>query len=174
MHPKFTFLSNRVSLQYGSSKFIKKVFILALFSLEIFANQLSSLSTSTIKLETGTKIKVYLAKTKDEQRQGLSGVKKKQFSKNEGMLFIYNKTGPRSFWMPDTYFPLDIYFLNKDFIVTNLERNLKEHPGFISKNEIAQTKVYFAKYVLELRNDSPLNKRIKIGSKLVFLLGKKN
>jgi len=38
---------------------------------------------------------------------------RKHLGKNDGMLFVYPDTAPRSFWMKDTTIPLSIAFINK-------------------------------------------------------------
>ena len=71
------------------------------------------METAKIKLPSGEVIRVKLALTEGEKTKGLSGDSENQFKKDEGLLFFYSKRGRRSFWMPDTYFPLDLFFLDK-------------------------------------------------------------
>jgi hypothetical protein len=39
------------------------------------------------------------------------------------MLFQYDSPQPRSFWMKNTYVPLDIIFLNQDQEIINIHHN---------------------------------------------------
>jgi hypothetical protein len=112
----------------------------------------------------GTEIKTRLATTTAEQNQGLSGVKSHQFKQDEAMLFFYTSTGPRPFWMPDTYFDLDIFYLDKEFKVIDINRNVPHHPG--REEPIPRARNVYSKHVLEMRADSPIAKKIKVGSQL--------
>ncbi len=56
------------------------------------------------------KLKTYLAISPEQQTRGLSRVQDKDFSDHEAMLFFYTEDSVKSFWMPDTYFDLDIFF----------------------------------------------------------------
>ena len=42
----------------------------------------------------------------------------------EGMLFVYNESEQRSFWMKNTYVPLSIAFIGADGIIINIEIDL--------------------------------------------------
>ncbi|MEE2743065.1 MAG: DUF192 domain-containing protein, partial [Bdellovibrionota bacterium] len=83
-----------------------------------------------IKISTGELVKIKFAITEKEQIQGLSGITKNQFKKNEGLLFFYRETGIRKFWMPNTFFDLDIFYLDKKLKVLDIVRNLPAHPGY--------------------------------------------
>jgi len=56
--------------------------------------------------------KVEEAKTEEERRKGLQGVK--ELPKDEGMLFYFDEPQEVSFYMKDTLIPLDIIFINED------------------------------------------------------------
>ena len=120
-------------------------------------------SKTTLSTNTGRLIIAYVAKSPQEQTQGLSGVKPESLKDNEGMFFEYDKPGPRSFWMPNTYVNLDIFFLDSNNKVLYVERNLPSHPGMNVPPVIARTKTIYAHNVLELKADSTTSKEIKIG-----------
>ena len=72
--------------------------------------------------------------------------------------------------MPDTYFDLKIIYLNRDLEVLNIIERAPHHPG---KSE-AISKIYrapeiIARYVLEIRSDSPLGKGISVGKKFKWI-----
>ncbi len=120
------------------------------------------------------RIKLRLAITPTEQQKGLSGLKNHEFQDNEGMLFIYKNEGQRRFWMPDTYFNLDIYFLDKNFKIKFVEKNVPHHPGFSQTPPIYVTQSYLAWHVLELKSSSSISKKLKVSDVLIFKNGSKN
>jgi hypothetical protein len=122
--------------------------------------------SGTIKLPSGESLRVRLAITMEEQTQGLSGIKDNDFQNDEAMLFFYKDDADRLFWMPDTYFNLDIFFLEKDLTVVGIDRDVPFHPGRNTPPKIATTKVHYCRHVLELKSASPLAKKIKPGDKL--------
>ena len=44
-----------------------------------------------------------------------------------GMLFIYERPQPASFWMKNTYIPLDIIFFAADGRIVNIHKNVQPH-----------------------------------------------
>lgn len=119
----------------------------------------------SLELSSGNIIDIRVAYSEEDKVQGLSGVKINQFSKNNGLLFYYPKNGPRRFWMIDTYFNLDIIFLNENLEVVSVEKNVLAHPGRSTPPTIAQTPTIICRHVLEIRADSPLSLEIKKGTK---------
>ena len=64
-------------------------------------------------------------RTLDEQRKGL--MFKKNLNDNEGYLFEYKHPKKLSFWMKNTFVPLDIIFLNSKQKIIGLLKNMKPH-----------------------------------------------
>jgi len=122
-----------------------------------------------IKNANGTTIEIRLALTKSEQTQGLSGLKPEQFSNSQGMLFVNSEMGPRRFWMPDTYFNLDILFLDQDLKIVGIEKNVPAHPGNREPPIIYKTETYLAQFILETKAGSPFSKHLKINDQLKFI-----
>lgn len=123
---------------------------------------------NTFFTPSGDKIKLRLALTPKAQSKGLSGLKPHEFGEDEGMLFVYEKSGPRRFWMPDTYFNLDIYFLDAQYKVVAVEKNVPFHPGRQEPPLIYQTKTYEAQHVLEMKSSSKISKKLKKGDRFKF------
>lgn len=64
---------------------------------------------------------------------------------NQAMLFVFDNDGKHSFWMKDMNFPIDIVWLDKDFNIVHIERNLK--PETYPETFVSSV---LARYVLEL------------------------
>lgn len=63
------------------------------------------------KLKIGNQtLTVEVADTQEKAARGL--MYRKQLKENEGMLFIFENEEPRSFWMKNTFIPLDIGYFN--------------------------------------------------------------
>ncbi len=122
-----------------------------------------------LALPSGKLIQVKLAITNEEQVQGLSGTKESSFSNNQGLLFFYLSTGPRQFWMPNTFFNLHIIFLDKNLKVIAIEKNVPAHPGLKKTPFIYKTKPYFARHVLEIKASSPLGREINKGTQFLWI-----
>jgi uncharacterized membrane protein (UPF0127 family) len=110
-----------------------------------------------------------LAISPSEQAQGLSGVASADWPQNYSMLFVGEQITPRSFWMPDTYFDLDIFFLDGDLTVIYVAREMPHHPSHQEPPAIARTPVIQAQHVLEIRSSDPLAKKINLGARLQWL-----
>ncbi len=123
-----------------------------------------------LKIETKVKninLSTYVAISDKEQMHGLSAIKPKFFSTTDSMLFFNESTQPRSFWMPDTHFNLDIFFLDSDLKVVGIDRNAPHHPGRSENPPIYRTGFYECMHVLELKH-SNISKKINIGDKLTL------
>ncbi len=51
-------------------------------------------------------------------KKGFMGIR--QAKKNIGLFFVFKKSGNNTIWMKNTYLPLDIIFVSKDGIVTEI------------------------------------------------------
>jgi uncharacterized membrane protein (UPF0127 family) len=127
------------------------------------SNHLDSYKTQTFKLSTGEEFSVYVAQTYEQQKKGLSGIKPEDFSVNKGMIFPEEKMKERQFWMPETHFDLDVFFMTADYYIIDIHRGLKHHPTKGDRSEVPLSKQVFSQHVLELKANSPLAKKIKHG-----------
>ena len=127
---------------------------------------LKNLGQKEIKLPSGKTLTTYLAISDEEQQQGLSGLKLADFPQDATMLFIFPETGPRRFWMKDTYFNLDILFLDSDYKILARDNDMPAYPGDKEPQFIPRTRTVEATYVLEIRADSPWSKELKVGEKV--------
>lgn len=66
---------------------------------------------------------VELAIDPEQQRQGL--MYRKSMASDKGMLFIFPKSGERSFWMKNTLIPLDLLFIRGDGVIHHIHEMAK-------------------------------------------------
>lgn len=106
---------------------------------------------------------VYIADDKCKKDLGLSG--KETLDNEEGMMFIFEKLGKYPFWMKDMKFSIDILWINDNFKVVGIEKNVspKSYPKTYGNN-------YPALYVLETQNGYLEKNNIKLGQKINFYM----
>ena len=84
----------------------------------------------------------YIFRKPEELGKGLMYIKS-PLPNDEVALFIMNSTKIQSFWMMNTYIPLDMIFLSKDGVVMGYYENARPH-------NLQQHKINFpSKYVIE-------------------------
>ena len=127
------------------------------------ASHIRKYETKKLEIPSGDEITIYMAKTVQEQKRGLSKIEPSDLKDNEGMLFTGEKLRPRQFWMPEVYFDLDLFFLSKDFYVLDIHRGLKAHKTRIPERDVPRSKTVMSVHVLELKSSSPLAKKIEQG-----------
>jgi uncharacterized membrane protein (UPF0127 family) len=66
----------------------------------------------------GHTVQAELARTPDEQQQGL--MYRTSMPADRGMLFVFSQARPQAFWMKDTRLPLSIAFIDANQVITNL------------------------------------------------------
>ncbi|MGR3541387.1 MAG: DUF192 domain-containing protein [Hasllibacter sp.] len=64
---------------------------------------------------------VTVADDQAERSRGLMFVE--EMAPLEGMLFVFDRTGPVSFWMENTLIPLDMLFVGEDGVVRRVHEN---------------------------------------------------
>lgn len=88
------------------------------FALKINENNYAIIKNRKIFLE--------IADTPEKQFKGLMHIK--QLPENQGMIFLFDKAEPRSFWMKNMEMPIDIIFLRNRKIIT-IHRNVQPDNG---------------------------------------------
>ena len=116
-------------------------------------------------------VKTHIAKTNRQRMQGLSFFSPSQFSTNQAIYFAYPKVGYRQFWMPNTFFPLNIIFIDQNMQVVAIERDVRASPlASTPKKDIKRTKRYRSKDVIELHHKNSWDKNLKIGDQISWCL----
>ena len=96
-----------------------------------------------------------IADNKQKRSYGL--MNREDMRPNSGMLFIWKDSQIRNFWMKNTYFNLDLFFLNNHGEIIEIYKNAK---AFDETNIKSKEKV---KYVLEMNAGE---QNFQIGNKL--------
>lgn len=95
-----------------------------------------------------------------EQKRGL--MHRRHMDPNFGMLFVYNDSDRRSFWMKNTLIPLDIIFIREDLTIDSIVQNAPPKTLTPRSSEGA------AKYVLELVGGECARNNIRQGDRVEF------
>ncbi|VVB98165.1 putative ACR [uncultured archaeon] len=97
----------------------------------------------------GTSVSLEFARTDAERAQGLSG--RMALCENCGMLFVYDESGPRAFWMKGMRFALDIIFIDEAGTVVDVARGMVPCDSATEETTCtAHISKTDAKYVLEV------------------------
>ena len=106
---------------------------------------------------------VEIARTLMEKARGLSF--RKSLLENSGMFFAFWFQWRHAFWMKNTLMPLDIIWLDKNYIVVDIARDSKPCTGLLCPAIIPSKP---AKYVLEINAGLSKKMSIEVGSKAEF------
>jgi len=77
------------------------------------------------------------------------------------MLFVFNSDTDRAFWMYETYIPLDIIFLDKDFVIVGILENMQPHDMMLRRIERP------SRYALEVNAGFVRMYDIRVGQRVV-------
>ncbi|MEE2771932.1 MAG: DUF192 domain-containing protein [Bacteroidota bacterium] len=73
--------------------------------------------------DTLPKLAIEFAETDYEHQTGL--MYRKSMEKLQGMLFVYEDSRPRNFYMKNTYIPLDILYFGEDSTLVSIQKDAK-------------------------------------------------
>lgn len=125
------------------------IFYQSMFDVKVAENKLDDFVEVVLSSPSGEKVSVIseLAANEAKRSQGL--MYRRDLAENEGMLFLWKDADIRSFWMKNTYIPLDMIFMNGTNIVGFVE-NAKPHsltPRTVAKkaNAVLETPAGFVK-----------------------------
>jgi uncharacterized protein len=106
-------------------------------------------------------VRVEIARTGPEQARGL--MFRRELAADTGMLFVFQETSDRSFWMRNTLIPLDIIYLGDDRRVVGIVANAEprsETPRSVGKP---------SRYVVEVAGGEAAAHGVSAGTRAVFL-----
>jgi len=106
-------------------------------------------------------IKVEIADTVKKRIQGLS--ERKSIKEKEGMFFVFKKSNYYSIWMRKMIFSLDIVWINENFEIIDISKNIS--PESFPKSFRSSVP---CRYILELKSGAIDKYNIKIGDKIYY------
>jgi uncharacterized membrane protein (UPF0127 family) len=118
----------------------------------------SALSTVTIDASGGKKVgvRVEIADDPFEQQRGL--MYRTSLGEHRGMLFVFQREDPRSFWMKNTRIPLSIAYIDSKGRITDIldMKPLDDEPPHYTSSEPVQ-------YALEVNQGFYEKRGVKVG-----------
>ena len=103
---------------------------------------------------------IEIAETAYERETGL--MYRTSMEDNQGMLFVFSSELPKSFYMKNTYIPLDIIYLNKDLKIVSFQENA------VPLSETSLSSEVPAMYVLEVNAGLAEKWLLEIGDFISF------
>ena len=107
----------------------------------------------------GAVFNIEIADTTKRRQQGLSGRESLAF--DSGMLFVFEREDIHGIWMKDMQFPIDIIWLDEEFVVVDIVSNVSQEsfPKIFQPHALAL-------YVLELKAGTVERMGITTGDKM--------
>lgn len=97
--------------------------VVVFFVWEFIANRINGVKNISAVKIGDTTVRVELADTAVKRAKGL--MFRKSLEKDSGMLFVFPTEGKHSFWMANTYIPLDIIWIGSDMKIVHIEENVQ-------------------------------------------------
>ena len=104
--------------------------------------------------------RVEIARTEPEREQGL--MYRERLAPDAGMLFIFERPAPLTFWMKNTFIPLDMIFIGADRRVVGIVENAE--PRTLTARRVAG----MSRYVLEINGGLSAKLGIQTGAVVGF------
>jgi uncharacterized membrane protein (UPF0127 family) len=77
----------------------------------------------TLYPQKGTAIRVSVEIADTNEKRSLGLMYRRELPELHGMLFLFPRQGPQSFWMKNTPLPLDIIFIDTSLTIVSIARN---------------------------------------------------
>ncbi len=111
-----------------------------------------------VRIDNGPTVHAEVVSTPGARQLGL--MYRKELAENAGMLFVFPEEKPLTFWMKNTYVPLDIIFLDRDLRVVSVAENA------VPMTETPRPSNKPAQYALEVRAGSAVKWHLTAGMAL--------
>jgi len=136
--------------------------VLPLFAAILFAAPVSAAPT-VVELPTvpltinGNKLTAEVARTPEQQMTGL--MYRFSLKPDHGMVFVFERSEQRGFWMKNTYIPLSIAFVAADGRIINIE-------DMAPRDESSHLSAGPAMYAIEMRKGWFAERGIRTGDRV--------
>ncbi len=117
--------------------------------------------TKSLRIK-GRGFKAYIADSFIKQVVGL--MYRKGLGKNECMLFVFPTDAEHGIWMMNMNFPIDAIWLNKDMVVTHIERNIRPCKKFSGCKTYGDEDV--SRFLVECAAGTSSRLKIEIGDNI--------
>ena len=107
---------------------LRALAFLAAFSFTANALAVERFEKSALSIVTAKGEKTFdveIAKSPEQQAQGL--MYRRSMLANAGMLFVYDRPQPASYWMKNTFIPLDMIFIGANGHIVNIRQRTVPH-----------------------------------------------
>jgi uncharacterized membrane protein (UPF0127 family) len=105
-------------------------------------------------------VQAEVARTQEELMRGL--MFRRELGADSGMLFIFPDESLRTFWMRNTYIPLDMIFLSASRVVVGIEENT------VPFDERGRGPDKPARFVVEVRGGAARQHGLGVGARAEF------
>ena len=138
----------------------KKKIILAAFVCVFALGLLWKASPLRILKVRSRLILVEIAKTQRQRQKGLQS--RAVLDQNRGMLFVFKEEALHTFWMKDTFIPLDIAFIDSNHKIVDIQQMIP------LDTRILYRPAKPAKYALEVNAGWMEKNNIQVNEKVIF------
>ena len=123
-----------------------------------------------VVIDEGDALAIYwvdLAVTPEERTRGLSG--RPSMREEQGMLFVYDEDGARTFWMPDMHFPLDMVWIRADCTIAGVTADVPNPPPDTPRDQLElYPSAGMVRFILELNAGQAAMHGIEPGDAVKF------
>ena len=150
-------------------KFLTLLLLFTLMACQSESQKRNPLKEVQLETPKGELIRTSIMYTDEEQMKGLSGTQESDYDADQGMLFFYKESGEKNFWMPDTYFDLDLFYLDDQLKILDIVRKLPHYIGRNNPDLIPRARAVWCRHTLEMKSTSQIAQGLKIGDQLKWI-----
>jgi uncharacterized protein len=116
--------------------------------------------------DTNKRKKIDIEIADDEATRNKGLMFRRSMADTLGMLFVFEDSQPRNFWMENTYIPLDIIFVSEKHEIINIQKDA------VPFSEASIPSEGNAQYVIEVNAGFTANNGLKPGDRIRFIKSK--